>query len=381
MNIVWGACCFNETKETITNFFKNTIETLSDKGYKVYPIIFDAKFEHNQEDIDYISNNIKDVLIIQNETNIFPNKNYGVAVIAEYAHRIKSDYLAIVDPDWDVNEYTSFINNLFLPLESKKADIVIPDIGREAGRSNMFIGKVAISLFYPEYFNIIKTAFPGSLIGKTERIYQITSSDFYHYDWGGEWDVISLAIENHFSIDSLPIAVKNVRHRSNASKSLDAYQIWKAIFSNKGMIKRYSNMELCDCHIKSFDSLSEILLKEELTAVEQIELVKKYATNETQKQLLYMVLYPLASILEEIDYIPVIEKTNQLPYDKEKIKEVSDLAIYCVKSALRKTNKSIENIHKTANSVANNLWSDWDQKTQWESLENVKKYFSKEGIV
>lgn len=265
-SIVWGACWFNESIDTLVAFFEKTMKSLNLMGYKVYPAIFAAKLEHNTNEIQYIKEKIENVQIIENNVNIYPNKNYGVAAIAEYAHVVKSNYLAIVDPDWNVIEYYSFISGILNPLEKEEAEIVIPNIGHEAGRSNYLVGKIAISLFYPEYVSVIKTAFPGSLIGCTEQIHKITSSKEYHYDWGGEWDIIAESIKNNYKIISLPIDVKNVRHRSNSSKILDAYQIWKAILSNDDIPNRYSNLLMYNKPITPLDELSEILLKNERLA-------------------------------------------------------------------------------------------------------------------
>ena len=209
-------------------------------------------------------------------------------------------------PDWDVKEFTSFLDNLVTPLVNGDFDIIIPDIGIEAGRSNLFIGKTTMSLFYPEFLNKIKTPFPGSLIGLTESVCSTTLSFEYHYDWGGEWDIISYSILKNYRIGSMPIDVSNVRHRANTSKMCDAYQIWRAILGNADFVNRYSNMYLFDKTIEAKDDFSKVLLEGNLSSREQIDFVIANATNKTQKQLLYMVLYPLASILGEIDHRPII---------------------------------------------------------------------------
>ena len=377
-SIVWGACWFNESIDTLIAFFEKTIKVLNLMGYKVYPVIFDAKLEHNQIEKQHILEKLEGAYIIENNINIYPNKNYGVAAISEFAHTVKSNFIAIVDPDWNVKEYYSFISNLLTPLEKGEAEVVIPNIGAEAGRSNFLVGKPAIALFYPEYSNIIKTAFPGSLIGATEQIHNVTSSNEYHYSWGGEWDIISLSIRNNYKIISLPIDVKNVRHRSNSSKILDAYQIWKAILSNDDIPKRYSNLLQYNRPITPTDELSEILLNTTgLHAIDQIEIINKKANNDTQRQLLYMMLYPIASILQEIDYFPNATQNGNEPYDKSKINYVSELGIYCCRSAIMSSNKTIDEINEISKRLLGNLWSSWNSYSQSIAMNNIIKNLPK----
>lgn len=129
-------------------------------NFKVIPVIFDAKYDkNNNEDLSYITNNIDDVIIIKNNINIFPNKNYGVALISNKAFDLMADYVAIVDSDWNIKENYSFIENILLTLIKSDYDIIIPNIGDASGRSNILVGKTAISLFYPDFLDIIITAF------------------------------------------------------------------------------------------------------------------------------------------------------------------------------------------------------------------------------
>ena len=64
--------------------------------------------------MNYITKNIDDVIIIKNNINIFPNKNYGVALISNKAFDLMADYVAIVDSDWSIKENYSFIENILL---------------------------------------------------------------------------------------------------------------------------------------------------------------------------------------------------------------------------------------------------------------------------
>lgn len=363
-SIVWGVCWLNEPTDILIRFIKNTVRAISSLGFFAYPVIFDAKYERNVDEVGHISKWIRNCLVIPNKINIYPNKNYGVAAISQFAYDLNTEYVAVVDPDWQVEEYSTFIQQLLCPLYKKHAQIVIPDIGAEAGRSNLLIGKPVVSLFYPEYTDIIQTAFPGSLVGLTETIHSITASPDYHFDWGGEWDVISIAASHNIKIASSPANVENTRHRSNVSKTFDAFQIWRAIFSNGDIINRYENLRQFQDRCTPFDHFSEIFLEHRLSARDQIELVHRIAVNDTQRQLLYMILYPIASILREISSIPPIQQGGTVPYDKEEMNRVSMLAPYCVKSALLCSSHNMEEIGQSTKRLTGQFWSDWDEASQ-----------------
>lgn len=313
-SIVWGVCWINEPTDILIRFIKNTVRAISSLGLFAYPVIFDAKYERSADEVGHILKLLGDCLVIPNKINIYPSKNYGVAAISQFAYDLNAEYVAVVDPDWQVKEYATFIQQLLRPLYKNHAQIVIPDIGAEAGRSNLLIGKPTVALFYPEYTDIIQTAFPGSLVGLTETVHSITASPNYHFDWGGEWDVISIAASHNIKIASSPANVENTRHRSNNSKSFDAFQIWRAVFSNDDLINRYRNLHKFHDRCIPFDQFSEIFLKCRLSARDQIELINHIAVNDTQRQLLYMILYPIASILQEINSIPPIQQSGLLPY-------------------------------------------------------------------
>lgn len=380
-SIVWGVCWLNEPTDTLIRFIENTVRAISSLGLFAYPVIFDAKYERSIDEVRHISKWLGDCLIIPNKINIYPNKNYGVAAISQFAYDLNAKYVAVVDPDWQVEEYSAFIQQLLRPLHTKHAQIVIPDIGAEAGRSNLLIGKPTVELFYPEYADIIQTAFPGSLVGLTETVHSITASPGYHFDWGGEWDVISIAASHNIKIASSPANVENIRHRSNASKSFDAFQIWRAVFSNGDIISRYENLQQFQDRCTPFDQFSEILLEHRLSAREQIELVCRIAVSDTQRQLLYMILYPIASILREISSIPPIQQDGPVPYDKGEMSRVSMLAPYCVKSALLCSSHNMEEIGRSAKRLTGQFWSDWDETSQAHARKVATDSFKRGGRV
>lgn len=380
-SIVWGVCWFNEPTNTLIQFIKNTVRAISSLGLSTYPVIFDAKSGRSVDEVSHISEQLRDCFIIPNKINIYPNKNYGVAAISQFAYNLGSEYVAIVDPDWQVEEYSAFIQQLLRPLHKNHAQIVIPDIGAEAGRSNLLIGKPTVTLFYPEYADIIQTAFPGSLVGLTETVHSITASPDYHFDWGGEWDVISIAASHNIKIASSSANVENIRHRSNASKSFDAFQIWRAVLSNSDIISRYENLRQYQDRCTPFDQFSEILLKHRLSAREQIELIRRIAVTDTQRQLLYMILYPIASILQEISSIPPIQQDGPVPYDKEEMSCVSMLAPYCVKSALLCSSHNMEEISWSAKRLTGQFWSDWNEASQAYARKTAADSFKRGGRV
>ena len=355
----------------VIEFMNKSIHALLCKGFDVYPVIFDAKHKHCSAEKIKIMDSIKDVMIIENNFNIFPNKNFGVAAISKYAEICGAEFLAIVDPDWSVSNYDIFLRNLIDSIDEDRMEIVIPDIGNEAGRDNLLVGKIAVSLFYPEYANIIKTVFPGMVIGLTNKISEICLSEEYHFDWGGEWDIFSDAVKKGVRIGSTPVVVKNIRHRKSTSKMLDAYQMWRAVFCDEDFIKRCANMNLFKNQPEIKDPFSSTLVINSFSVREQIDFISRNAQSETQRQLLYMVLYPLAFIFGEMQFMPDVNQINEIPYEKNEIGYMSDLATHCFKSAIINSSLSAEEIHERANTMTNNDWSAWSKASQRIALAEI----------
>lgn len=359
--IVWGTCWFNESKETLIDFYEKSTETLSKLGFEVVPIIFDAKYKHDKNDIECIKCRINNAIILQNHTNIFPNKNYGVALITNKAKELKITFLSIVDSDWKTNENHSFVKEALTSLSNDESDIIIPNIGAAAGRSNVLVGKTVINLFYPEYKNTLLTPFPGLLIANTLKLYLIVNDENYHYDWGGEWDIISLAIKNKMKIDSVQADVTGVRHRANDSKIFDSFQIWKAVLSNDDIVSRFKHLLEYNKHLPPSNELSKLLLNKENDILDIINIINNEKTTEPERQLLYMIFYPLAYILGKIKKIPIIEVGNEL-YNKNELDKISDLAICCCKIILSKCD--IEKLCKESKSLNGAYLSKWNRENQ-----------------
>ena len=372
-SIVWGTCWFNEPIETLVEFYKSSIKSLQKMNFKVIPVIFDAKYDKNNSvDLNYITNSIDDVIIIKNNINIFPNKNYGVALISNKAFDLMADYVAIVDSDWNIKENYSFIENILLTLINSDYDIIIPNIGNASGRSNILIGKTAISLFYPDYLDTIITAFPGSVVAKTSKLCTIVNDENYHFDWGGEWDIISIAINHNMKINSAFVEVENIRHRPNSSKILDGFQIWRAILGNNDILNRFEYLKQYDKKIIPYNDISENVLEHNYSIFFFFNILENGGTTDTEKQILYMILYPIAFLTGKIIKLPTIESNNKIPYNKEELNTISDFAIHCAKIALYDVNvQEMLNICKTAKCK---FLSKWDIEIQKRLLKEGSDY-------
>ena len=83
-SIVWGTCWFNEPIETLVEFYKSSIRSLQKMNFKVIPVIFDAKYDkNNNKELNYITKNIDDVIIIKNK-GFFKNKSHPLISIWSY---------------------------------------------------------------------------------------------------------------------------------------------------------------------------------------------------------------------------------------------------------------------------------------------------------
>jgi len=362
--IVWGTCWYNESADTLIEFFKNSIKVLEELNFEVIPIVFDARYKHNFEDINLIKREIKNVIIILNNLNIYPNKNYGVALITNMAKEKGINYVAIVDPDWDVIERKQSISNMVFNLINMNFDILIPDIDSASGRSNLLIGRTVVKLFYPEYNDILKSPFPGAVAAKTEKLYDIVNSDDYHFDWGGEWDIVALAIDKNMHIGTSPISVVGVRHRTNTSKMNDSFQIWKAIFENPSIItrcKNINNFALINHNNKLYE-----LIKDKSDIKEIIKIIENSNPTKTERQILYMILYPVALIMHKIAEIPPVDNSNEMPYNKDELYEVFEIGIYIMQQILK--NIDIKDINKNAKTITGKYFSNWDFYSKKDAL-------------
>lgn len=366
-DIVWGTCWYNEPVEKLIEFLKNTISSLQKMGFNVVPVVFDARYVHNEKDIELIKKEIDNVKVILNHLNVFPNKNYGVALITNLAYELKIEHVAIIDPDWNIKQSNEFVEKIMNKLIEDNNDILIPNIKDASGRSNLLIGRTVIELFYPEYLDILQSVFPGAVAAKTNQLYKIVNDDEYHFDWGGEWDIISLAVNNKMKIASSSVEVVGVRHRSNASKMQDSFQIWKAIFSNKDIINRYENIK--KFNIKNKEHRLYKLISDKSNILDIIDVINSNNPSKTEQQILYMILYPLALLMGVITTVPK-PLDVEMPYDKKELYEIKDLAIYCMKLSL--INSDIKDIYEKAINAKGEYFSKWNTEYKNEGLKEYE---------
>lgn len=370
--IVWGTCWFNESISTLIKFYNSSICSLKKMNFEVIPIIFDAKYNNNKQDLKYIRDSIENVIIIKNNVNIFPNKNYGVALITNKAFILNADYTAIVDSDWNIKENYSFISSILFSLIKDNNDILIPNIANASGRSNILIGRTAMYLFYPDYKKIIKSPFPGSIVAKTTKLLNIVNDKNYHFDWGGEWDIISFAINKKMKINSFLVDVENVRHRPNTSKIYDSFQIWRSILGNHDILNRFNNLYKCDLKIKPYNNISKKILDANCTIDEMIKLLESNQSSDTEKQILYMILYPIMYLSGMSAKELNIEYSNRMPYNKKEIKKISNFAIFCAKKILKECD--ISSLYKCCQKISGKYLSDWNATVQTNLLrESIDK--------
>lgn len=371
--IVWGACWYYESCYTLIQFLSNASKLL-EKHYKnSIIVVFDADATRSHQQRDEVESSIQNCILIKNNINIYPNKNFGVAAIVKTAEQLNADYVAIVDPDWSVVEYSELISILLKPLVEHRADVVIPNIGDMAGRCNLLIGKPVIQLFYPEYVDTVRTAFPGICSGTVTSLQRIVSSNRYHYDWGGEWDIFALSCLHGFEIASPEIQVVNMRHRSNSSKMEDAFQIWRAVFCHitaeqlTGATESYASVSPPESPLLPFYSSSFI----ELSLDKQLQYMYEYNVRGTLVQLFYMVLTPIKSLLGGC--IPSIDPIDmgQNPYTRGELDELSKFIPYFVSRLLWLQKVSAGELIHHANNLKGGYWSDWTCETQASAINEV----------
>lgn len=373
-SIVWGTCWLYEERETLCSFMKSAIDILTKIGLEVYTVIFDAKYRRDEKEIEKVEKEIK-CIVISNVCEIFPNKNYGVAVISKIAYKFGTDYIAVVDSDWKVKDFGSFINNLLCPILVENQDIVIPDISTAAGRCNILIGKPILNMFYPEYADKVPTAFPGAFVGITEKVCEITLKNTYHFDWGGEWDIVANSCNMDWKIASPVLGMQNVRHRSNHSKIYDSFQIWRSCIENLTE-ERFELSKKFQESIISDDSFVEVMMSTEASASKRIEklidMSKNTRLSKTQLQLIYMVLLPLAGIMDnKYDYENLVNFETDIsqPYDRAELYKIALIVPHCVQTAINCSGKSFGMIKKSAANCYGERWSKWNQLEKARAME------------
>lgn len=373
IRVAWGCCWFNETTDIVVNFMSSVLKSFKSKTIEIVPIVFVASLNIKEEDIVRLRKSVDELVLLKNRINIYPNKNYGVYSIVNFAHRAKIEYVAVVDPDWSINKCNIFVEAILQPVLLNEADIIIPNIGNAAGRDNKIIGRSIIDLFYPDYKDVIATPFPGSFSAITEKIFLVVNSDYYHFDWGGEWDIISYFISNNFIIKSADVDVENVRHRSNSSKVQDAYQMWRAVFSNHDIIRRFNNLSNHDDNIKDEGPLYKVIMNNTGTIKDIIDVLSGMKLNPTEKQLLYMILYPLSCIINNKTYDYKVEDVSKCPYDKNQLEYIKQMAAVYTKKILDTKEINVEELHDNAKKITGGYFGNWNKENVKHAQEDMLK--------
>ena len=365
---MWGTCWYSESPDIVLSFIKNANQILANMNISYSSVIFDAQYKRDACERKYITDRVECSLLQCNE-NKYPNKNYGVAAITEFAYINNATYVAIVDADWNIVRFDCFVHGLLLPLIRGEFEIVIPNIEPYDGRSNRLIGRPILNLFYSEYSNNIKTIFPGAFAGVVSRIRDITTASDYHFDWGGEWDIIGGALERNLLITAPSLGMKNVRHRSSQSKTNDAFQIWRAFFQNV-TVSKLTKLKDATPPLAAVDSESELkILYLVGSASEQvehfIEVSNSHALSSTAKQLFNMVLLPLSLMLDGTDkrlsYI-LPNNDNLAPYDRSKLSGVSNMAELFVYHAIINSKISVNFLSENMRLLSGHYLGDWTTK-------------------
>ncbi|MCL5998000.1 MAG: hypothetical protein M1546_18395 [Chloroflexi bacterium] len=156
-----------------------------------------------------------------------PNKNLAVAVAVHVAGSLgDSAILAVIDADLFSIDYYPHLRRLLKAIED--VDIVVPEPQLTAGRDNRLVGGPMLRLMHRELYAVVHNPFPGMLLGRLSVLGRVTANIDYHYDWGGEWDLV---VRPHLAgarVSAPHIPVHEVRHRTMRSKIVDAFQLWRA---------------------------------------------------------------------------------------------------------------------------------------------------------
>ena len=365
VKIMWGTCWYSESPDTVLSFIKNTNQILANMNISYSSVIFDAKYKRDVCERKYITDLVECSMLQCNE-NKYPNKNYGIAVITEFAYINHATYVAIVDSDWNIEHFDCFVHGLLLPLIRGEFEIVIPNIEPYDGRSNRLIGRPILNLFYSKYSKDIKTIFPGAFAGVVSKIRDITTSSDYHFDWGGEWDIIGGVLERNLLITAPSLGMKNVRHRSSQSKTNDAFQIWRAFFQSVSVSKLTNLKDVAPPFVDvNSESELKILYLPESASVQVehfIEISKSHSLPSTAKQLFNMVLLPLSLMLDGIDKrlsYTLPNNDNLEPYDRSKLSGVSKMAELFVYHAIINSKISVNFLSENMRLLFGHYFGDW----------------------
>ncbi|MDR2409245.1 MAG: hypothetical protein LBE13_14175 [Bacteroidales bacterium] len=381
MRVVWGTCWFDESVTTISSFLTKVNKVLKPLYSDVLFVVFDAQYNRKITDYTYLHSSCN-CEIVRNTVPFYPNKNYGVYSLVYFANLHNSDIIVISDSDWQVANFDMFVLGIIKPLIDGKADIVIPNILQYAGRDNQLIGRQLLKLFYPELLDIVYSPFPGAVAASTYSLFSIISNEKYHFDWGGEWDIISFGYENHLKFISPCLCMENIRHRSSHSKSSDAFQIWRAAFENLQLEKLRqiqsveTKLKLSYFHHLNIYGLETALHGSASTQLDNIVSIKQTTDIDSSvMQLVYAVIAPLALLLDglETQYLENVPKEDKnKPYLRERLKLVAEIADVSITQAILNAIQPLENIKERISLLSGGFLGDWSSKNKYAAKEEMK---------
>lgn len=125
-------------------------------------------------------------------------------------------------------------------------------------------------------------------------------------------------------------------------------------------------MEQYDKKINPYNNISKTILEHDYSILEIINILEGDDATDTEKQILYMILYPIAFLTGKITKLPTIESSNKIPYNKKELNILSDFAIYCAKIAL--SDVDIQEILNRCKTVKCKFLSEWNFDIQKQLL-------------
>lgn len=330
--LVWGSCWCDEEPTVLVEAMRAVEHAASVLDMRIIPVVFDARHNRAPEERQPLAANGIDIL--SHDVAAYPNKNFGVAMITAFAGEREADVVAVVDPDWAIDEVDRFVFGLLDPLRADEATGVLPDISPWAGRANRLVGEPAMRLFRPGMRDVVRTPFPGAVAARFSVLADVTTADGYRYDWGGEWTIAD-ALWATGSVRCPALGMVNVRHRPTSSKAGDAFQIWRAVLAGtKGDMQSPDLTEAREAAAELGDAdLADVLrgrASEQLAALETITLSPKV------RQIVPMVLAPLAYFWDGLDTREWRFHTSDTisPYHRPSLGALSVLATWAAGNAL-----------------------------------------------
>src|SRR5699024_8551401 len=109
--LVWGTCWFDEPITTIAKFLNETELVTRSLEVDTRFVVFDARHDRTTQERNQLVE-LSGVKLLTHNTNAYPNKNFGVAMITAHAINIGADNVTIVDSDWELKDLSFFVLGL-----------------------------------------------------------------------------------------------------------------------------------------------------------------------------------------------------------------------------------------------------------------------------